>query len=475
MRNTMRMTDYPAILNRVVAPFARAGHSPSGIVATQKPGEEPAIFTWGNEYTRTTPYRIASLTKSFTGLAMLILRREGQLVLDAPLATYLPEIRFDQPAHWPEPTVRHALSMATGLATDNPWGDRQESISRNELSEMMASGMRTIFPAGTGFEYSNLGYALLGEIITRISGEDYRDFVRANIIDPLGLTGTRFSASELPEVVQGWHREPAMPGVAGGWSEQEPSAPGAFSSIGGLFSCVNDLLKWAGMFVTGEVPTGVRFTAADLTEAQQIVNTVPPTGSSLYGKPETAGYGFGLRIQEVANVGRIISHAGGYPGFTCLMVWHEETKQIVLSSANGTHAGAPGLAYQVMHALLSEKRTKPAVQAWPELRKRATDMAAFVRSAVAGKEPDASAFAMNADLDIPLTRRAAFLADAATMLGKLAEPTPIAAEAPCRGTFHIPAEFGTLRVFLELEPLAPYGVQTFHATLISGVKEMRLF
>ena len=150
MRNTGTMTNYPALLRRVVAPFARAGHSPSGIVATQKPGEEPAIFTWGSEYTRTTPYRIASLTKSFTGLALLILRREGKLVLDAPLVTYLPEIRFEQPAHWPAPTVRHALSMATGLATDNPWGDRQESITRDELSEMMASGMRTIFPAGTG-------------------------------------------------------------------------------------------------------------------------------------------------------------------------------------------------------------------------------------------------------------------------------------------------------------------------------------
>lgn len=475
MGNTSHMTDYPALLRRVVAPFARAGHSPSGIVATKQPGEEPAIFTWGTEYTRTTPYRIASLTKSFTSLALLILRREGQLVLDAPLATYLPEIRFEQPNAWPEPTVRHALSMATGLATDNPWGDRQESITREQLSEMMASGLRTIFPAGTGFEYSNLGYALLGEIITRVTGEDYRDFVRVNIIDPLGMTRTRFSADELPDVVQGWHREPAMPGMPGGWSEQEPSGPGAFSSIGGLFSCVDDLLTWANLFVTGEVPGGVRFTAADITEAQQIVNTVPAAGSSLYGKPETAGYGFGLRVQDIAGVGRIISHAGGYPGFTCLMVWHQETKQIVLSSANGTHAGAPGLAYQVMHALLDEPQRAPVQRGWPELQARADEITTFVRAAVAGEPVNARAFAMNVELDIPLARRAAFLREAGVALGKLGTPTPVSAAAACRGTFEIPGEFGVLRVFVELEPLAPFGVQTFHATLVSGVKEIRLF
>src|SRR5690606_24095787 len=107
-----------------------------------------------------------------------------------------------------------------------------------------------VFPPGSSFEYSNLGYAILGEIISRASGQDYRAFVRERIIDPLGLADTRFAASELASVAPGYHREPALPGQPGGWTNQAASGPGAFSSIGGLYSSVRDLVAWAGLYLS---------------------------------------------------------------------------------------------------------------------------------------------------------------------------------------------------------------------------------
>lgn len=469
----MNKTD--ALFARTVAPFARENHSPSGIVAIGTAGSDPAVYTWGSEYTTTTPYRIASLTKSFTALALLILHREGALALDEPLVTYVPEIRYAHPSAWPAITVRHALSMSAGFATDNPWGDRQESISRDELSAMMASGIRTIFPAGTGFEYSNFGYAILGEIITRVSGTEYRDFVTEHIIKPAGLLRTAFTAEAVAPVVPGWHREPAFPSEESVWMPQQPSGPGSFSSIGGLFSTVEDIYRWATMFVTGETPAGARFSAADVTTAQQIVKTSPGEHLPILGKHATSGYAFGLRVQEVPGVGRLIGHAGGYPGFTCQMLWHEESKTIVVTSANGTHAGAPGLADTVLRTHLTQRVTPVKQPDWPELAPRAAEITAFVHAAVAGAEEPAGPFANNVALDIPLPRRAAFLRTAALSIGELSEATPITSEAPCRARWDIPGTHGVLRVFIELEPLAPFNVQTFSVELVNGVKRMRVF
>lgn len=469
------MTHADALFARTVAPFARENHSPSGIVAIGTAGSDPAVYSWGTEYTTTSPYRIASLTKSFTSLALLVLHREGALALDEPLATYVPEIRFAHPPEWPAVTIRHAVSMSAGFATDNPWGDRQESITRDELSEMMASGIRTIFPAGTGLEYSNFGYAILGEIITRVSGLEYRDFVTEHIITPAGLTRTAFTAEEVTSVVPGWHREPALPGEESAWTPQQPSGPGAFSSIGGLFSTVEDIYAWATMFVTREAPAAARFTTADLFTAQQIVKTGPLEHLPILERHATSGYAFGLRIQEVPGVGRLVGHAGGYPGFTCRMLWHEESNTIVVTSANGTHAGAPGLGDTVLHTHLAHRVTPQRQPDWPELANRADEITAFVRAAVAGETEPAGPFAGNVAQDVPIDLRVAFLRSAAVSIGALGDALPITAEAPCRARWDIPGTHGVLRVFIELEPLAPFNVQTFTVDLVNGTKRMRVF
>ena len=119
-----------------------------------------------------TLFRIASMSKAFTALAILKLRDEGRLRLDALAEDYVPELR-----NWRYPTsdsprirVRDLLSHVAGFVTDDPWGDRQQVLTEAEFTRMLRDGVPFTRAPDTAFEYSNFGYALLGRIITNVSG-----------------------------------------------------------------------------------------------------------------------------------------------------------------------------------------------------------------------------------------------------------------------------------------------------------------
>ena len=456
---------------------ARGGYSPSGIVALARHGKLIHAESWGDDgYDLDASFRVASLTKSFTAQALQILRRRGDIGFDDPVTLHLPELEVVAPAHWPELRIRHLLGMSSGLATDNPWGDRQESISRERLSAWAAAGLRLIFAPGTSFEYSNLAYALLGEIIARLSDQDYRDFVTGQLLEPLGLNSSRFSSAELGQVTRSWHRAPPLPGLRGGWSDQPHSGPGAFSSIGGLYSSVNDLLKWTGLFLKPESAAGFGLAAADLIEAQE---PLTPRGSGVAEAPlrgtVASGYGLGLFIDNHSGHGKIVSHSGGYPGFTAYMMWHVRSGLTVISSTNGTHSAAPKLARQVLfEAVAAEKSGEPDTTPWPET----TAAVAAISSRLAGTEPDGfyDLFAMNVDLDFPLSARLERLDSSLVSLGRLLEPAGQPKfERPSSARWSLPYEFGELELMIELAPVAPFGVQTFSATIVVSGNRFKLF
>lgn len=471
-------------LSAAVKSSVSSGHSPSGIVAVARHGELLATEAWGDDgYDLTTPFRIASLTKSFTALAVLALRRAGRLGLDDEVAQHLPELKVEAPLAWPALRVRHLLGMSAGIATDNPWGDRQESRTREELSAWLRSGLRLVFPPGGGFEYANLAYAMLGEIVARASGEEYRDYVRAAIIDPLGLGETRFSAAELDRPAPGYHRGPPLPGRPGGWTPQPATGPGAFSPIGGLYSSVRDLVRRSHLYVSREVPPGTGFTAADLSEAQQPLTLIGAAQAvePLHG-PLAHGYGYGLAIESYQQHGKLVGHAGGYPGFTAYMLWHPESGYAVVASANGTHSAAPALARRVLLPLVAKAERAPAkLDPWPETLAAAAALTRLVTEVGDADAGELSAryaglFAENVELDFPLARRVEHLEDALVSLGALRpQDEPPGTEGPARARWSVAAEHGRLELYLELSPVAPYAVQTFSATAVSGSGRFELF
>lgn len=472
-------------LDAVVEQYATSNFSPSGIVTVAKGGEIVETRTWGGDgYDVTTPFRIASCTKSFTALALLILRREGRLGLDDEVVRHVPELQVVAPEGWPVLRLRHLLAMSGGLATDNPWGDRQESRSREQLSAWLAGGLRLDSPPGDAYEYSNLGYAVLGEVITRVSGQDFKEFVRERIIDPLGLPDTRFAADDLPTTARGYHREPMLPGQPGGWTVQRASGPGVFSPIGGLYSSARDLVAWAHLHMHQAVPVGATFTAADLAEGQQPLTHVETSHAPrpLRGLV-TRAYGYGLNVERFTDHGVLVSHAGGYPGFTAYMCWHADSGHTVIASANGTHSGVPDLARRVMFPLMVAGGGSPAaIEPWPETLAAARAVDDLVREARTGSPAEvaeryARVFAENAELDFPLARRVEYLRQAFVNLGELrprGEPA-LTHERPARAGWSVPAEFGKLELYIELAPVAPFGVQTFEVVVQNGWGKVELF
>src|SRR5688500_15358174 len=147
-----------------------------------------------------TLFRIASMTKAFTALSILELRDDDKLALDAPVETYVPELRgWKYPTEdSPKISVRELLTHTAGFVTDDPWGDRQTPMPEEDFTRLLRDGVPFSRPPAVAMEYSNLGYALLGRIVANVSREPYKDFVRRSLLVPLGMTSTGYDAAAAP-------------------------------------------------------------------------------------------------------------------------------------------------------------------------------------------------------------------------------------------------------------------------------------
>jgi serine-type D-Ala-D-Ala carboxypeptidase/endopeptidase len=307
-----------------------------------------------------TVFRIASMSKSFTASAILLLRDEGRLALDDPAEKYVPEL-----AGWPpvtpdsdRVTIRHLLTMTAGFPTDDPWGDRQQGLPLDEFGALLAGGMRFNWAPGTRFEYSNLGYAILGRIVAAAAQTEYADFVETRLLAPLGMIRTGYDASEFDpgELAAGYRRG------AAGWTELPFDPYGAFAPMGGVFSSVSDLALWVAGFAAAFPPGGGsdadkthplrRASRREMQQPQAVTDWRSP--DRLPGGPPVspAYYGFGLFVDEDPVLGRVVSHSGGYPGFGSNMRWHPATGIGVIALGNGTYAPMSVLAGLVLEALL---------------------------------------------------------------------------------------------------------------------------
>ena len=272
-------------------------------------------------------FRIASMTKSFTAAAVVLLRDEGVLRLDDPAARFVPSLAAwrGPTADSPGITIRQLLTMSAGLATDDPWGDRQQALPIEAFDQMLEAEPTFAWPPGTAFEYSNLGYAILGRVVAAAAGMGYDAFVRERLLVPLGMASTSFHAADLPaeRVVHGYQRtddELVREGTDG---------YGAFASMGGLYSSVQDLARWVAGFLDAfparNDPEGDHpLRRSSRREMQQIQRSLPAhiEGHPVHEAPmpETSGYGLGLFTVSDASATRSSSPSHFLPpctGFAC--------------------------------------------------------------------------------------------------------------------------------------------------------------
>jgi CubicO group peptidase (beta-lactamase class C family) len=405
------------------------------------------------------------MTKSFTASAVLLLRDRGALRLDDALVDHLPWARGLAAADGAPPSVGDLLTMTAGFPTDDPWGDRLESLSLPDFDALTAAGFAFARAPRTGFEYSNLGYALLGRVVEQVSGTAYRELVRTDLLEPLGMTSTVFDVEDV---------DPArlVPGHAprgDGLAVEPVVRPGAFSAMGGLHSSVSDIAVWVAAFERAwhggtAHPLG-RGTAREMQDPRSHVSTTlttPDDGS--VATTLTTSYGYGLFVADDSALGRFVLHSGGYPGYGSHMRWHPATGWGVIALANRTYAPAGRACDAVLRAAVAatyaESPPDPLVELWPRTR----DAMAVVESLASSWDDDLAAawLAPNVALDRAWSERREALEAVRRELGAL-ERADRAAESssPAHARWWLRGEHGHAVAEVLLSPdLVPL-VQSF--------------
>jgi CubicO group peptidase (beta-lactamase class C family) len=320
-----------------------------------------------------TVFRIASMTKSFTAMAILNLRDAGRLSLDEPAERYIPELKgLTYPtADSPRITIRHLLSHSGGFPEDNPWGDQQLGATAAEMREMLRGGIPFSNPPGVAYEYSNYGFAILGAIVARVSGVPYNQYLTTRILKPLGMTSTTMEPSKVPadRLAHGYRRQDER------WKEEPLLPDGAFGPMGGMLTSVRDLSRYVGALLAAwpprDEPESGPIRRASLREMQQIARFAgASTGRDASGAPQmnASGYGYGLRVFQTCTFRHTVAHGGGLPGFGSLMQWLPEYGVGIIAFGNLTYTGWSRVTNDALARLAKTGGLQPrAVQPSPAL------------------------------------------------------------------------------------------------------------
>lgn len=272
-----------------------------------------------------TVFRIGSVSKTITALAVLKLRDQGKIVLDAPAATYLPALasRPSPTKDSPPLTVRHLLTMTSGLPYDDMWGAVTFGQSDVELAQLLEQGLSFAGVPGRQYQYSNLGFALLGKIVEAVSGQPFAEFVAHGVFAPLGMKSSGYVTGPIP-----------LERMAVGYFEDgerlvpEPiDSDGVFAPAGGVYTSVNDLARYAAYHLAAYPPRDDpemgpvrRSTLREMHAGQTWArwgDDVPVLRRLPTGAPSltVSAYGLGWMQNTTCLAEGIVQHFGFEPGY----------------------------------------------------------------------------------------------------------------------------------------------------------------
>lgn len=261
-----------------------------------------------------TKFRLASVTKQFTAVGVMLLGERGLVDLDAKVKTYLP----GSPAAWDAITVRQLLNHTSGIPnfTNDPdfpkWAGQPATVAEL-IARFDKQPLR--FTPGDRYEYSNSGYILLTAIIEAVSGKSYADYMAETLFQPLGMSDTGYdsNARVLPRRASGY--TPSADGVINADYAHMTVPQGA----GALYSTTRDLLKWKQALFGGRI----------LKPESLVQLTTPGLGD----------YALGVMVTE-EDGHRIISHGGGIQGFSTFLAY-DATDRLTVAVLGNLNSPAP--------------------------------------------------------------------------------------------------------------------------------------
>jgi CubicO group peptidase (beta-lactamase class C family) len=405
-----------AEIDAIYTAFAERVSAPGVVAGVVRDGRLVHLFTHGaanretgGPVTADTAFRIASMTKNVTALTILMLRDEGQLSLEAPASAYVPELAgLTLPtADSPAIRVRDLLSHTEGFVTDDPWADRAMRMTPAEFSAFLRAGGLFAQAPGVAMEYSNLGYGVLGRIITNLCGKAFQQVIAERLLAPLGMSATLFDPDAVPGTTRAvgyWHRD-------GDFGEEPPEPDGEIAAMGGLITTASDYARWVAFLLDAWPPrddaeTGPvrRATRRELAISHAMPG--PPRSRVVDGETISfaAAYGYGLVSSADPQLGRVLAHSGGLPGFGSNVLFSPDAGVGLFCFANVTYAGPEPTNVEVASRLFAHGlwRARP-VAVSPALQDAAEGVAAAY---AAGRLDGAQArFAPNLLADRPLDLR----------------------------------------------------------------------
>lgn len=456
-----RLLDAQPIIDSIYKNYAIQNHFPSivyGVIANGK-----LIFSGGHGYanienkitpTASTVYRIASMSKSFTAMAILKLRDEGKLQITDPIGQYIPEFKNAGALTTDAApiTIQHLMTMSAGFPEDNPWGDRQLDDSNEELLELINAGLSFSNVPGTTYEYSNLGYALLGRTISNVTGMPYQQYITENILQPLGMTNSYYEFENVPDeqLALGYLWED------GDWIAEPILHDGAYGSMGGMLCSLEDFSKYVMLHLNAWPPRNDEETGpvkrSSIREMHQPwrFNNLFTDAKDRHGNdcPIAVGYGYGLGWRKDCNGVVRISHSGGLPGFGSEWRIYPEYGIGVVSFSNERYGAPSGANALVLDTLISLAGLKPRALAPSEiLQERKEQILSFLTN-----PEDTTFFAENFFLDQSLESRKKEIGQLLGEAGEIVHVGPLKPLNQLRGEFILEGKNKKAHVFFTLTP-----------------------
>lgn len=413
-------------------------------------------------------FRIASMSKSFTALAILKLRDEGKLQLDDAVEKYIPAIKGQGlTKDAPVITIRHLMTHSAGFPEDNPWGDRQLADTEEELNALIKKQLSFSNTAGLEYEYSNLGFTMLGYIIHKVSGMTYDTYITKNILAPLSMEGTTYEYTSVPKnlFANGYRY------INDQWRKEQPLKNGIYGAMGGMISSIDMFSKYVAMhqgaWPARDAAETFPIKRSSIREMHQPARFIELNSNIIFQSskkmPTTSSYSYGLSWTIDAASKKSIGHSGGLPGFGSNWRFFPDYGIGVILFANVTYAPTSKINLIVLDTLIQMAQLKPrpikVSNILIERQKQLTNIITHWDTAT-------PIFAENFFEDYPIEDLKKSAEAIFEKVGNIIKVNTMIPENQLRGYCILDCEKGKLKLSFTLTPENPALIQEYHLAIV---------